>query len=624
MGFSNKILYDEVGPDISPLSPQNLLIYAPGTFVGTHIPTAARTEITTKSPLTGSIGTGNTGGMWGASLKRAGFETLIVRNVAEKPVYLWINDDKVEIRDASHLWGKDIYETASLLEQELSSRASTLAIGQAGENMVSYACPINDYHHGANRNGAGAVMGSKKLKAISVHGSGTLEPVRPDELRKAIKFLEQRMKESREAMAKPGSYNGGRDAVRRYLEEGGLRVKNYQSGFLPNFLETRGREVAAKYVVRREGCYGCPTPCFDIGEVKEGKYAGTIVGRPTFAGITCAWGANCAIDNLPAIWKCKELTHRYGLDYVSASGVIAFAMELYQRGIITLKDTGGIELTWGNEDATIEMLRQISFRKGFGNVLAEGAARAAQTIGRGSEKFVMTLKNVEVMCGDPRAHQKLYVLCDLTNPRGGDNIKGGHNAVDPDKYDPNWWIDQFDMFDGVKKRIFKVPPQEISSTWEGKPLMCKWTQDLYQLLNALGICFPMGGRLLLGPEILSRLYSAYTGWDTTPEEIMKSGEKIFNLFKAYCVRQGQNRKDDSWPERFYTEQMADGPKKGSILARETIEKVLDEYYEVRGWDKETGTPTKEKLVELGLRSEADDLAKHGKLPVRSSSSLELD
>jgi aldehyde:ferredoxin oxidoreductase len=613
-GFSNKILYDEVGPQVDALSPENIIIFAPGTFVGTHIPTAARTEITTKNPLTGSIGTGNTGGMWGAALKRAGFEMLIVRNKADRPVYLQIDNDRVEIKEAVDLWGKDIYEAAGILEQRTSARFSILAIGQAGENLVSYACPINDYHHGANRNGAGAVMGSKNLKAVIVRGSGLLEPARPDELARAVQVLKERMQASRDAMNKPGSYSGGRDAVKRYLEEGGLRVKNYQAGFLPNFLETRGRELAAKYVTRREGCYGCPTPCFDIGEVKEGKYAGTLVGRPTFAGIACAWGANCAIDNLPAIWKCKELTHRYGMDYVSASGVVAFAMELYQRGIITTADTGGLELTWGNEDATIELLRQISYRQGFGAVLAEGTARAAGTIGRGAEKYVMTLKNVEVMCGDPRAHQKLYVLCDMTNPRGGDNIKGGHNAVDPDKYDPNWWTDQFDMFPEMKEKIFRSPPREITSTWEGKAWMCKWTQDLYQLLNSLGICFPLGGRLLLGPDSLSNLYSAYTGWDTSPRSIMESGERVFNLFKAYCVRQGQNRKDDNWPDRFYNEPLADGPKKGQTLSRSTMEKVLDDYYEARGWDKKSGTPTREKLNALGLADVAEDLAKRGRLP----------
>ncbi len=614
MGFSCKELYDEVGPDIEPLGPQNIVIFAPGTFVGVHIPFAARTEITTKNPLTGSIGTGNTGGFWGSALKRAGYEMLIVRNKSEGPVYLWINDDTVEIRDAGHLWGKDSYETSDILAKELPHKAPILSIGQAGENLVPYACPINEYHHGANRNGAGAVMGSKKLKAIAVRGTGSPLPARPKELQEAIKFFRERLAASREAMALPGSYTGGRDALRRYLEKGGLRVKNYQAGTLPNFLETRGREIAAKYVTGMEGCYSCPEPCFDIGEVKEGKFAGTIVGRPTFCGIACAWGANCAIDNLPAIWKCKELCQRYGIDYVSASGTIAFAMELFQRGIITSRDTDGLDLSWGNEDATVQLLRKIALREGFGDVLADGCVRAAARIGGGAEKFVITLKGVELMAGDPRSNQKVHVLGDLTNPRGGDNIKGGHNMVDPDIYDPNWWVDQFDMFEDVKKKVFKVPPQKIDSTWEGKASLCKWSQDLYSLLNALGLCFTPGGRLIVGPNILSQLYSAFTGWDTSPEDVMQSGERIFNLFKAHAVRQGQSKKDDDWPDRFYQEPLADGPQKGAILSRSEIIETLDEYYELRGWDKRSGIPTREKLNELGLGDVADDLQKLGKIP----------
>ena len=600
MGFSNRILYDEVGPDIDPLGPENIVIFAPGTFTGSHIPYSARTEITTKHPQTGSIGTGNTGGVWGAMLKKAGIELIVVRNESEKPVYLWINDDTIEIRDAGHLWGKDVYETNAILDNELPYKVPLLAIGQAGENLVPYACPTNEYHHGANRNGVGAVMGAKKLKAIAARGTGSPQPARPEELQKAIKELRDCLDYSRQQARLPGSYTGGGDAIKRYVERGGLRVKNYQAGYLPNFLETRGPQIGRKYVTHRVGCYACPSPCFDVGEVKEGKFAGTLIGRPTFAGIAAAWGANCAIDNMPAIWKCKELCQRYGMDYVSASGTIAFAMELFQRGIITTKDTDGLELTWGNEDAAIELLRKISYREGFGDVLAEGAARASAKIGKGSRRYVMTLKDVEVMCGDPRIHQKLYTLCDLTNPRGGDNIKGGHNAVDPDIYDPNWWIDEFDMFDEVKKKIFKVPPQEISSTWEGKAPMCKWMQDVYQLCNAMGLCFPITGRLAIGPTYISKLFSAYTGWDTTPQDIMKAGERVFTVFKAYAVRQGQGRKDDHWPDRFYEEPLADGPGKGATLSRATIDKVLDEYYEERGWDKKTGVPTRKKLADLGL------------------------
>ncbi|MFC1901151.1 aldehyde ferredoxin oxidoreductase C-terminal domain-containing protein, partial [Chloroflexota bacterium] len=272
----------------------------------------------------------------------------------------------------------------------------------------------------------------------------------------------------------------------------------------------------------------------------------------------------------------------------------------------TKSDTDGLDLSWGNEDSVVELLRKIAYREGFGNVLAEGCVKAAEEIGKGADRFVMTTKGVEIIDGDPRAHQKIYIICHITNPRGGDNIKGGHTAQDPDIYDPNWWIDDFDIFDDIKRKIFKTSPQEIHSTWEGKALYCKWLQDLYQVQNALGTDLFVGGRLAIGPTYLSRLYSAYTGLDTTSKELMESGERVFNLFKAYAVRQGQNRKDDTLPNRFFDEPLPDGPQKGAVLSRETINQVLDEYYEVRGWDKKTGIPTGHKLIELGLDDMADD------------------
>jgi aldehyde:ferredoxin oxidoreductase len=279
-------------------------------------------------------------------------------------------------------------------------------------------------------------------------------------------------------------------------------------------------------------------------------------------------------------------------------------MELFQRGIIDESDTDGLDLGWGNEDSVMELIRKIAYREGFGDVLAGGCDKAAAEIGRGAERFVMTTKGVEIIDGDPRAHQKIYVLCHITSPRGGDNIKGGHTAQDSDIYDPNWWIDDFDIFDNIKSKIFKTKPEEIHSTWEGKALYTKWLQDLYSVQNTLGTDLFVGGRLGIGPTYLSRIYSAFTGIDTTPEELMESGERIFNLFKAYAVRQGQSRKDDTLPDRFFEEPLPDGPAKGAVLSRETLNRVLDEYYELRGWDKETGIPTGQKLIELGL----DDIA----------------
>jgi len=614
MGFGCKILYDEVGINVNPLSPDNIVVFSNGPLTGTHAPCGGRTEITTKSPLTEHIGTGNTGGMWGTRLKHAGFDVVIIRKQAEKPVYLWIDDDTTEIRDASHLWGKDTWETSDILRYELvpsvEAQISVLAIGPAGENLVRYACPLNDYYHAASRSCAGAVMGAKKLKAIAVRGTGTVEIARPEEFKVATREARERIIQAFRARR----VSTLEDQRKVDLERGCLPAKNYQTGILSGWLETVNQHVAEKYVTKKDGtCYACPIPCFDLVEVKNGKYAGVIENRGLQPGVVFDWGAKCAINNLPAIWRCKELCQHLGMDYTAASNIIAFAIELTQRGIITSKDTDGIELDWGKEDEIIQLVQKIAFRDGFGNILAEGSLRAAERIGNGAEQYVMTIKGAEMgMLPDPRSGSKGWLFGTLTNPRGGDNVKNTHFLAD--RYNPNWWIDKFDMFENFKEKIYNIPSHEISATWQGKPMLCKWFEDLYSVLNALGICFfPAGFELALGPTYLSKLFSTCTGWDTTPQEMMKLGEKVFTLFKSYTIRQGLNRKDDTWPDRFFNEPLPEGPAKGAVLSRDTISQLLDEYYELRGWDKESGIPTKQKLIELGLRDIAEDLIKHAKL-----------
>ncbi|MFC2068535.1 aldehyde ferredoxin oxidoreductase family protein [Chloroflexota bacterium] len=618
MGFSSKLLFEEVGPDVEPLSPDNILIFANGPLTGTLAPCSGRTEVTTKSPLTGTIGTGNTGGLWGARLKHAGFDMIVVRNQAARPLFLWIDDDTVELRDASHLWGKDTQETSDIIIRELdpipSPKISVLTIGPAGENLVKYACPVNDYHHVAARCGAGCVMGYKKLKAIVVRGTGMVSIASPDDFREAAREARERLLATSKAMKMPGAFV---DIRKDNLERGALPAKNYQTGVLPQWIETRGLDVARKYVVRKEAtCFACPISCFNLVEVQEGKYTGVKTNRGTMPGVVACWGAKCAIDNLPAIWKCKEICQKLGMDYDSAGSSVSFAMELFQRGILTTKDTDGLELDWGNEDSTIKLLHQIAYREGLGKTLAEGTVRAAKYIKKGAGKYVMTIKNLEMaMLPDPRAGSRGWLFGSLTNPRGGDNIKNTHCHAE--RYNPHWWVDKFDIFPEVKEKIYNMSPQEISYTWQGKPLMCRWFEDLYSAINALGICFfPSGFRLAVGPTHLAKLYSACTGWQTTPQDIMNLGEKVFTQLKAYNVRQGFTRKEDNWPDRFYDEPLPEGPSKGVVLSRDTIARLLDEYYELRGWDKVLGMPTEQKFKELGLHDIATELVKLGKLPVR--------
>ena len=323
------------------------------------------------------------------------------------------------------------------------------------------------------------------------------------------------------------------------------------------------------------------------------------------------WGAKCAINNLPAVWKCKELCQHYGLDYASTAGVIAFAQELFQRGIITTKDSG-LELTWGNEDAIIEMIHRIARREDFGNVLAEGSAKAAWIIGKDAKKYVMTVKGMEVMSSDPRPSKRGFDFGVITNPRGGDNLKGTHNRADA--YFQNWHPDNYDIFEDEKRKIYGVHPHELASSWEGKTAMTKWFEDLYSVINSLGVCFfPAGMHLAIGPTHYAKLYSAFTGREISPQEIMRLGEKVFNLLKAYIIREGFTRKDDCWPDRFYSEPIPEGPSKGAVLSRAEMDGLLDEYYELRGWDKDIGVPMAQKLRGFGLNDIADDLLSLGKI-----------
>jgi aldehyde:ferredoxin oxidoreductase len=520
----------------------------------------------------------------------------------------------VEIRDASHIWGKDNHQTSNILidEFEEASRCevSVLTIGPAGENQVRYAHILNDYYHSAARTGSGAVMGFKKLKAIAVRGTGIIRIAYPEDFQKAVKEARERIIANDRARKMPGSPSEPQKSV---ADRGALPGNNYQTGVVPQWIETRGSEIARKYFLKSEAvCHACPTPCFNLIEVKEGKYAGTRCNRGLMSGITFRWGAQVGLNNLPAVWKCKSTCELLGLDYASAAGCISFAQELYQRGIINKKDTDGLELTWGNEDAVVELLHRIAFRQGFGNILAEGSVRAAAEIGKGSADYLMVTKGMEMMSDDPRSGSKGFVIGDLTNPRGGDNVKGTHFIAD--QYNPHWWVNEIDMFEDVKQRVYGMPGPDVANTWDEKPLMCKWFEDLFSLNNALGVCFYPSSRLAIGPSYLSKLYSACTGWNTPPRDMMALGEKIFTLLKAFNARLGLTRKEDTWPDRFFKEPLPEGPAKGSILSKDKIEQLLDEYYELRGWDIQTGLPTKNKLEEIGLADIAADLAVAGRLP----------
>ena len=412
---------------------------------------------------------------------------------------------------------------------------------------------------------------------------------------------------------------------------GTLAIRNFQGGILSpdSDIWSLPESVQDHLIAGPEYGHHCPMAphygCNLMTDVRTGEYEGLKVGGVCFSYPGLQWGGSCEIKSYPAMWKCREFCQRYGMDQ---AGPLPFAMELFEKGIITKEDTSGIELGWGNEHAVFAMLRQIAYREGFGDVLAEGSTTAAQKIGRGAETCLMTIKGAEILTVEPRVTPSAMGLGHITCPRGGDDLTSTHAMHEAfpgwaravgwkeEEY-VRWFVDWIDMSEDVKKEIFGLPPRADAldaHAVEGKAALTKWCGELTSVYNSLGLClFAVNCYSALGPTHFAKLYSACTGWHVTPSEIMKAGERIFNLTKAYVVKEGLTRKDDDWPARFYEEPLPEGPAKGAILTRDKTDKLLNEYYELMGWDKDSGLPTREKLVELGLREVADELEGLGKL-----------
>jgi aldehyde:ferredoxin oxidoreductase len=628
IGIASKILFEETGPKVEPLSPENIVIVSAGLLNGTGAPTAYRAEITTKSPLTGIIGSGNFGGLLGSRLRRSGYEAVVVKGKSRNPVYLLIDDDHIELRSARHLWGKDTWKTTDIIKEEIGEDFSVMAIGQAGENLVRFACPVVDKYHAPGRSHTGCVMGSKNLKAIAVRGTREIPIAFPEMFKEISKGIEERIREYPERGIRQEI--GSIHKVVYAAEKGVLQAKNYQVGILPESNELWRPENFKTHLIKGPiYCGGCPLSiyygCNVTADIKEGKYKGLYMPGISFSLLVWDWGSKCAIESFPAMLKCKEVCNRFGIDQAAP---IPFAIELFQRGIITKEDLDGDELNWGDVDAIIDLISKITHRRGLGDILAEGSAKAAKAIGRGAEKYAMTIKGMEMMASpDPRAGGMAVNLGNITCVRGGDDVKNTHTIFEnmPDwairqgmkeEAFKKWFLDRLDMFDEVKNKIYGIPPILNSSTYtpERIALMTKWYEDLSFIRDSLGIClFATHTTSAIGPTYSAKLFSSYLGLDLTPMEMMEAGERITNLMKIYNVREGLSRSDDNYPARFFYEPLKNGSTEGPVLSKDYIDQLLDSYYELRGWNKKTGHPRKEKLEELGLEFVANELAKTGLL-----------
>ena len=599
LGLNAWLLYRHTGPDTDPLGPDNVVLVSPGLLTGTMAPTSPRVEVTTKSPLTDLIGTGNSGGYWGPRLKKAGLDSLIIRGASEKPVYLVIDEGDATLRGAGDIWGLDSYEATDELKRRHGDEFSVMAIGPAGENQVRFAAPVFDRQHMPGRCHAGAVLGSKKLKAVAVKGSQPVEVHDREAFSEVVARCEERIRSypAWKARAKAGSMGtiGVTEEGVDYDEVVGPYLRRGDPGvYCPCMME---------------GLYGCSL----LADVKEGPYAGVDVAC---AGLTLYSGAAAQYGiGLPAAFKVNELCQRYGMDMF---GSFFYAYELYMRGIIS-EETIGFRLKLGDDEALMRLLGMIAYREGFGDVLAEGALRAAAAIGGDAHRYVPAVKGLEVMRLDPRAAWKGNVFTSmsiLTNPRGGDDLKGTHGVsnypgvsswarklgIDREEYG-RWLMGWLDMPGGFKERVFGDPP-DIGSPDE--LLMTLWYNHLTSAYNSLGLCmFSSSVADALGPSYQAALYSAAAGVETTAFDIMETGERIFNLMRMYIVREGVGRADDHWPDSFYEEPSTAGGEKGPPFDRATFEEHLTRYYRLRGWD-ERGIPKDDTLRRLGLDEIAGD------------------
>jgi aldehyde:ferredoxin oxidoreductase len=581
-----------VGKDIDPLAPENVLVLSGGLLTGSRAPTSARLHVGALSPLTGILGSSNVGGHFGAALRRVGVQTLLIKGHARRPVLLYIDSDIVEIRQADHLWGLETRAATEALETEFGNRAKFMVIGPGGENLVSYACIMTGTRHAAGRTGMGAVMGSKNLKAIAVRGGAqSSDPAqgfpkrRRSEQDEAARKLVREYQERIRAAPRYETYaRFSNSAYATWVDEiGVMPTRNFQRSRFEGVERIDGTRLI-DYVTRSRACWRCPVHCKAEIEIREGRYAGTRGERPDIDPVVDL-GARCGLDDPEALLYLYNLTSDLGIDAISTAGVLSFAMELYERGILSLEDTGGVELTWGNAEAMETMMRQIARREGLGAVLAQGVRRAARFIERGAEAYAHHVKGLELPGYDPRGGMGT-ALAYAVSTRGADFT----SVYCIPEY--RWEPEEGKKWFGTEKSVDRL-------SVEGKGRLVKRSMVVSAVLDSLGLCkvpvLSVVGDFSLENE--AALVSALTGWDMTAEELALIGERIVNVERIFNLRHGVGREDDDLPDRFAEERVSDpGPTFGMTA---NVQPMVQDFYEAMGWDDQ-GYPTTEKLDELDL------------------------
>lgn len=596
-GFCARLLYDMTGPETKPLEPENVLIFAVGPLTGTQWPQTGRYEVAAKSPLTGIYGEANSGGHWGSGLKQSGFDMIVLEGRAESPVYLLLEDGEAELLDAESLWGLTVRGTAKKLaeEHEVDER-KVACIGPGGENLVRFAAIMTGGLRAAARSGLGAVMGSKNLKAIVVKGDQKVELADPERFKELA--LEARKKIINHKFT-PDSHKYGTTLLIELMNEiGRLPTRNFQAGVFEGADDIGGEKIVSEYKEEDRGCYGCPIRCENYTRVSEGKYQSS--GKVEYETLS-ALGSRCGNLNIEAILYANQLCNDYGLDTISCGGVIGFAMECYEKGILSSEETDGLELEWGNEDVIVKCVEKIIDREGVGDELAEGIGRFAESLGEEATQYAMAVKEQDIPAQDGRA-QKSMGLAHVTANRGADHL----TAFEV--------LSEVGFDEEIEKRFGKEALPEAADRLNPmyKPLMVRDGEHFCAIVDSVIVCKfgTIWPPALYFEEIADGL-SAATGIDYSEEDLRKIGERIFNLERAYDIREGVSKVDDRLPKRFTEEPAPKGPNEGEVVE---LDQMLREYYDLRGWDGETGLIPREKLEELGLSEVASELSEMGKLP----------
>lgn len=578
-GFIVHTLLREVPAGDDAVGPENKLIFALGPITGTPLAGSGRNSVGAKSPLTGGYGEAEVGGYWGAELKRAGFDAIIVEGAAESPVYLWVHEGEAELRDASHLWGLDVGDAHQRLLEDLEdSRVRTTIIGPAGEHLVRYACIINDVSHAAGRTGMGAVMGSKKLKAIAARGRQAVPLADPD----GVQALNQWYAEGVRSGEFATQYGTGVGMLGGSLS-GNLPTRNFRDGGFPPVEKISADTLCEAWGIGMRTCYACPRRCKKVIKIDEPWPVDPIYGGPEYETLG-AFGSDCYIDDVRAIAKAHELCNRYGMDTLSCGCTIAFAMECFEKGLITTEDTGGLELDFGNAPAMVEMVERIAHREGFGDLLAEGSRIAAQRIGQGAEEFSIQVKGLEVPMHEPRLKPGLGLHYSV-HATGADHMTGLHDTG---------YAQEGSRLERLAPVLGVVEPIPASELSPRKVRVVYYAGMWRHVDNYLGLCNFIRYSMIQKRDVLS----AITGWQTSFWELMKAVERGITLMRVFNLRQGFTAADDRLPARFATPQPTGGLAGVTVDMKELAE-AQKLYYAMLGWDEE-GVPTRARLIELGI------------------------